>query len=96
MVGFVVFLNFSLSPVAFGEYRVFELKISNPDTKKTRTVVTTMDPFQYVDYFPVLARESIYYTNTWMCYGDTSKYTKPCEAPSREPSNVKAPTENSN
>ena len=79
---------------AKAEYRVFELEITNPDTGKKRTVVTTLDPFQYIDYYHVLNRESVYYTRTWMCYGDTSGYKEPCPPPSREPSNVKTPTEN--
>ena len=59
------------------EYRVFVLKIDKlgPNRKPTgesRTVMSNLDPQQYVGYYPIDADEYVTYTDTWRCRGRTS------------------------
>ena len=67
MVWLMFFIN-----LAFSEYRAFELVIENQQTQQRRIVVSTLDPLQYPDYYPVSPNEIVMYQDTWMCYGNTS------------------------
>ncbi|MCB0394531.1 MAG: hypothetical protein KDD25_08220 [Bdellovibrionales bacterium] len=75
------FLLFSPVVETQAEYRAFRLEITDGATGKKREVVTSLDPFQYVGYFPVLKSESVYYTETWMCWESTSRRSKVCDNP---------------
>ena len=68
-------LTFALlaSPFARGEYRAYQLTITNESTGAQRTVLSNFDAIQYRDLYPVLKEETIQMEDTWMCYGDTSK-----------------------
>ncbi len=62
------FLSFSSQ----AEYRAFLLKITSADGTSFREVISTLDPWQYVGYFPLATGESIQYTRTWKCMGRTN------------------------
>ena len=63
------------------EYRVFELVITNTQTKAERNVISSLDPFQYPGYYDLRQDEVVLYTDTWMCYGDTSYHKQYCPKP---------------
>lgn len=62
------FLSFSSQ----AEYRAFLLKITSADGTSFREVISTLDPWQYVGYFPLATGEGILYTRTWKCMGRTN------------------------
>ena len=78
---FVVMLLFCRQ--SFAEYRVFLLSITNSKTNSTRTVKSTLDPEQYKMIYLLKPEESIRYTNTWRCRGNTSEFSPLCENPNR-------------
>lgn len=69
--------------LALAEYRVFELVIRNTETQTEKVVISTLDPLQYTDYYPVLQNEVVLYRDTWMCYGSTA-YRQTCPNPRLE------------
>lgn len=71
---------------AFAEYRVFELVIQNQETKTERSVTSSLDPLQYPGYYDLRQGEIVMYTDTWMCWGDTSYQKKYCAKPETSPS----------
>lgn len=64
----LIFLRFS----SHGEYRAFLLKITSADGTSFREVISTLDPWQYVGYYPLASGEGIQYTRTWKCMGRTN------------------------
>ena len=46
-----------------------------------RQVKSSLDPHQYVRYYPLAANETISYTETWMCKGNTSGERPYCDNP---------------
>ncbi len=88
---FILLSILGLVSTSAAEYRVFQLVIENTTTKKKREFLSTLDPFQYTTYYPVLSSESISYTDTWMCWGDTSYNKDYCPKPNRNPAAVKTP-----
>jgi hypothetical protein len=60
------------STKAAAEYRAFELVISDPTSGQERVVLSTLDPIQYRYYYPVRPEESVTYSATWRCRGNTS------------------------
>lgn len=66
---------------AFADYRVFELVITNQETKSERIVISSLDPLQYSGYYDLGAGEIVMYRDTWMCWGDSSYHKKYCEKP---------------
>ncbi len=80
MILFFLFLNLS-----FAEYRVFELVIRNTQDNSEKVVISTLDPLQYTDYYPVKSQEVVLYRETWMCYGSTAN-KKTCPNPRLDPS----------
>lgn len=77
----ITIMSFLFVNSAFADYRVFELVISNPQTKSERIVISSLDPFQYPGYYDLGAGEIVMYHDTWMCWGDSSYYKKYCEKP---------------
>ena len=84
MLNLLISLSF-----AFAEYRVFELVIRNTETQSEKIVVSTLDPLQYTDYYPVLQKEDVLYRDTWMCYGSTA-HKQTCPNPRLEQQRVPA------
>lgn len=46
-----------------------------------RIVLSTLDPEQFVGYYPLDKDETIKYTETWRCYGRTSEFQPLCPNP---------------
>lgn len=78
---FTTLLFWSISSLA--EYRVFLLTITNSKTNSARTVKSTLDPEQYKMIYLLKPDESITYTATWRCRGNTSELSPLCENPNR-------------
>lgn len=73
-----------LSLSAYGEYRAFELVISNKVTGAERIVLSALDPDQYRGYHALDPNETITYRDTWMCKGNTAnKEQQICPKPDR-------------
>ena len=62
------------------EYRAFLLQIKSPQ-EEARLVKSSLDPFQYIGYYPVRADESITYIDTWRCPGRTGGLQPICKSP---------------
>ena len=56
-----------LASPAEAEYRVFELKIVHVDKDTERSVLSTLDQYQYPSYYPVSLRERIDLVDHWLC-----------------------------
>lgn len=54
------------------EYRVFRLVIVDSETNAQRETLSTLDPFQYISFYPLKPTESLDYIDTWRCFEDTS------------------------
>ncbi len=77
----LLFILLIAAPSAYGEYRVFELVITNTQTQQERVVISNLDPFQYPGYYDLRQDEAALYRDTWMCYGDTSYHKQYCPNP---------------
>ena len=77
----ITFAVFVFPDLVLGEYRAYELGITNTSTGDTRTVVSTLDNLQYPGYYPLQASEVIQYEDSWMCYGNTSQFRPICPKP---------------
>lgn len=80
---FVTFIV--LSVTASAEYRVFTLHISNQDQSQVKQVQTTLDPKQYIGFYPLSAGQKISYVETWRCFGRTDFFKPHCENPRLQP-----------
>lgn len=92
-----IFLN-SLFPVlAFGEYRAYELTLTNSTNGRTRTVTSTLDQYQYPEYKHLATGETASYVTSWMCYGRTNNQAicnKPDATATPTPTPSRAPAQN--
>src|SRR6185312_13871251 len=79
----LTFSVFIFPDLVLGEYRAYELKITNTDTSQSRTVVSTIDNLQYSTYYPLQKSEIIEYVDSWMCYGNTGDFQSICPKPDR-------------
>ncbi|HND85953.1 MAG TPA: hypothetical protein PLU50_09110 [Pseudobdellovibrionaceae bacterium] len=78
---------------ASAEYRVFRLEIRPrqprgqdkgtpaPNLGGGRVVLSTLDPQQYREFYPVSPQDQVTYTRTWRCFGDTSGFQALCPDP---------------
>ncbi len=76
MLWLLFFFNLS-----HAEYRAFELVIANSTSGQERVVISTLDPRRYRKYYPVRADETVTYSATWMCKGNTSSHKPVCPKP---------------
>lgn len=83
---------FVFPDLVLGEYRAYELRITNTATGVTRTVASTLDNLQYPTYHPLQASEIIEYVDSWMCYGNTSNFRAICPKPDPLAQSVTTPT----
>ena len=67
--------------MALAEYRVFTLHFINKKTNVTKQIETTLDPEQYITFFPIRAGEEISYIETWRCQGRTDFFKSHCNNP---------------
>lgn len=82
---------FLLAIKSFAEYRVFTLMITNTKTGDNKQFDSTLDPDQYITFYPLKSEEVIHYTQTWRCKGRTSDFKVHCAQPKkREPSQAAA------
>lgn len=63
------------------EYRVFTLHIINKSTQMTKQIETTLDPEQYIGFYPLKNDEEISYIETWRCLGRTDFFKSHCDNP---------------
>ena len=56
-------------------------KSINPENGKERKVVSTLDQYQYPQYYPLFKGEVANYVDSWMCWGNFSYYQKICPNP---------------
>lgn len=66
---------------ANAEYRVYQLKITDTTTKKSREILTTLMPKAYIFYYPIRATEMVEIMDHWMCWKRSDGYQKPCTRP---------------
>jgi len=81
LLGKMILILCGLGVMAHAEYRMFNLKITNTQTKDYRLVDSTLDPLQYPGYYPVQKDEIVQYTATWRCFGNTGGGKPPCPNP---------------
>ncbi len=68
--------------VLFSEYRVFELRIVNSKTNKSRKVYSTLDWIQYPEYHHLSRDERVELVDHWMCWKRSYGVSKPlCKRP---------------
>lgn len=77
----IIFLTTLFSFTALGEYRVYQLKITDTKTNKTREVLSTMMPAAYIVYYPIRSTEMVEIVDHWMCWKRSDGYKKPCTRP---------------
>ena len=71
-----------LSPgLLFSEYRVFQLKITDTKTKKSRTVYSTLDWIQYPEYHHLKLHETVELVDHWMCWKRSDGLKPLCKRP---------------
>lgn len=74
----------ALTPLARSEVRVFHMVITDrtdPQNVQTREFKTSLDPFQWVAFYPLKSTESLDYKDTWICPDDTSDDYEYCPSP---------------
>lgn len=82
LLHFFLVLGLLLPLQAQAEYRAFVLRIEKVAMpEEYREVVSNLDPRQYIGYHPISNDERIYYTDTWLCPGRTSGFSKFCDKP---------------
>ncbi|MCB9072730.1 MAG: hypothetical protein H6623_03845 [Bdellovibrionaceae bacterium] len=74
----LLFLSF-LSPA---EYRVYQLKITDVQSKKSREVLSPLMPAAYIVYYPIRSTEMVEILDHWMCWERSDGFKKPCTRPS--------------
>lgn len=63
--------------VSQADYRAYQLQISK-NGQTVRTVIATLDHYQYPEYYPLETEETVEYIDSWMCYGRFEKFAPPC------------------
>lgn len=66
---------------ARAEYRVYQLKITDTLTQKSREVLSTMMPAAYIVYYPIRSSEMVEIVDNWMCWKRSDGYQKLCTRP---------------
>lgn len=76
MFWIVFFALFSCPSSA--EYRAYLLTIKNEKAGSERKITSTLDHIQYPGYYPLAAGETVLYSDSWMCRGNTANFTTIC------------------
>lgn len=74
---------FLLASNVLAEYRVFTLMITNTKTGANKQFDSTLDPDQWVTFYPLKQDEIIQYTQTWRCKGATRDFKPHCAQPEK-------------
>lgn len=90
---FLMFLVSLVPALALGEYRAYELTITNSTSGKTRTVTSTLDQYQYPEYKHLSTGEAAVYVSSWMCYGRTNNQAI-CNKPDSGATPARGPAQN--
>lgn len=67
--------------LAKADYRAFELKIEDQKNNTSRAFKSTLDHLQYKMIYPLSPSETISYTKTWRCRGNTQFFKDICTGP---------------
>lgn len=70
-----------ISTSVWAEYRVFTLHIIDSTKQSSRQIETTLDPEQYISFYPLRENEQISYIETWLCKGRTDFFKSHCDNP---------------
>jgi hypothetical protein len=65
----------------FAEYRVYKLKLTDTTTNKSREILSTMTPEQYVFYYPITPFQTLEILDHWMCWARGDGFKKLCTRP---------------
>ncbi len=76
----LVLLSLWVSP-AYAEYRAYEIEVYDRMERKSEIIITTFSPNDYILTHGGDQRVGIILRASWICYGDTSHYKKPCPKP---------------
>lgn len=63
------------------EQRIFELVITEVESGRARTALSTLDEIQYPMYHHVRKNEVVSVRDSWMCYRRSDHFTRPCPNP---------------
>jgi hypothetical protein len=63
---------------AHAEYRAYELIVENTVTQTSYTLISTLDPQQYIGYYPLYKNEVLHMGRTWTCWGNTANFKPIC------------------
>lgn len=78
----VLCFSFILCSQLFAEYRAYLLEVYDLIDEKKQEIKTGFSPDEYIETHGGRTRISVLKKASWMCYGDTSKYTPVCDMPS--------------
>lgn len=81
-------LIFLASQGAHAEYRVYRLRLTDTKSQKSREILSTLMPQQYVFYYPITPYETLQIVDHWMCWGRSDGFKKYCTRPF---SDIKSP-----
>lgn len=79
-IGILILINL-ITTLSLAEYRVFTLHILNSKTQSTKQIETTLDPEQFIGFYPLANDEQISYIETWRCSGRTDSFKPHCNNP---------------
>jgi hypothetical protein len=65
----------------FAEYRVYKLKLTDTTTNKSREILSTLMPEQYVYYYPITPFQTLEILDHWMCWARGDGFKKLCTRP---------------
>jgi hypothetical protein len=63
------------------EHRVYQLRLTDTKTNKSREFLSTLMPEQYVFYYPITAFETLQIVDHWMCWQRSDGFKKLCTRP---------------
>ena len=69
---FILFINILLWDFAQAEYRAYELEIFDRITSKSKTIITSFSPSDYILTHGGPQRIGVIIRASWICYGDTA------------------------
>jgi hypothetical protein len=68
----------------FAEYRVYKLKLTDTKTNKSREILSTLMPEQYIFYYPISPFQTLQILDHWMCWERADGFKKLCTRPFSE------------
>ncbi len=68
-----------ISQKSFGEYRVYQYWVKDPNRKNAELITSTLDLTSFSAYYGKNPKSELKLVRSWICYGDTSKHRPPCK-----------------